>query len=195
MEKIIPRWEWRTFGKDLGDGEKNIAAHPVEKVRESKEVYILSAVSRDNTKIRDGLMDIKILKNVNENQLEQWMPILKAEFPLTVETLKEVYQSFKVPLPDFQREAYTFEQFLQELIQPNPQLKAVDVHKKRMGYTINDCIVEIAEVIANREALRTVAVEHADPELVMRTVRELGLDRFENINYLKALKNVVGLPY
>lgn len=24
MEKIIPRWEWRTFGNDLSKGEKNI---------------------------------------------------------------------------------------------------------------------------------------------------------------------------
>ena len=37
----------------------------------------------DNTKIRDMLMDIKTLQQVNGDKLEQWFPIMKAGFPLT----------------------------------------------------------------------------------------------------------------
>ena len=42
MEKIIPRWEWRTFGEDLSKGEENIKKHGNPRHRESKEIYILS---------------------------------------------------------------------------------------------------------------------------------------------------------
>ena len=56
---IIPRWEWRTFAEDLeAEGARVLAAGEV-KTKESQEVYILSRRSNENTKIRDGLMDIK----------------------------------------------------------------------------------------------------------------------------------------
>ena len=48
MEKIIPRWEWRTFGEDLSKGEKNIKTYGNARHRESKEIYILSKNSNDN---------------------------------------------------------------------------------------------------------------------------------------------------
>ena len=64
MSGIIARWEWRTFGSDFGEAEARIAAHPVTRKLESSEVYILSARSDDNTKIRDALMDIKTLQRV-----------------------------------------------------------------------------------------------------------------------------------
>jgi hypothetical protein len=40
---------------------------------------------------------------------------------------------------------------------------------------------------------RTVAVEQEDPQRVIELVRALKLDRFENINYLRAMKSAVGM--
>ena len=65
MAEITPRWEWRTFTNDLKKAEENIRKFPEGKTRESAEVYILSEVSMDNTKVRDDLMDIKTLQHVN----------------------------------------------------------------------------------------------------------------------------------
>ena len=76
-----------------------------------------------------------------------------------------------------------------------PDIVIVDVHKERYIYTINMAIVEIADTTFNGKPSRTVCVEHADPELVMKTVRELGLEGCENINYLRAMKEAVGLKY
>lgn len=193
MSEIIPRWEWRTFSNDLGKAEENIRRHPEGKTRESDEVYILSEVSMDNTKVRDGLMDIKTLQQVNEDRLELWLPIMKGQFPLPVSEIKKVFKCFRVALPNFARVEYTFQQYLDEVIKPSSLLKAVNVHKKRTGFTINNTIVEIAEVTVDGKVIKTAAVEMEDPALVIKTVRELELDKFPNINYLRGLKNLVGM--
>ncbi|MBV6512422.1 MAG: hypothetical protein FMNOHCHN_01919 [Ignavibacteriaceae bacterium] len=193
MSEIIPRWEWRTFSNDLGKAEENIRRHPEGKTRESDEVYILSEVSMDNTKVRDGLMDIKTLQQVNEDRLELWLPIMKGQFPLPVSEIKKVFKCFRVALPNFARVEYTFQQYLDEVIKPSTLLKALNVHKKRTGFTINNTIVEIAEVTVDGKVIKTAAVEMEDPALVIKTVRELELDKFPNINYLRGLKNLVGM--
>jgi len=193
MTEIIPRWEWRTFTDNLGKAEENIRKFPEGKTRESDEVYILSEVSMDNTKIRDGLMDIKTLQQVYEDRLEQWLPIMKGSFPLPVSEIEKVFKCFKVALPKFERTEYTYEQYLNELIHPSKLLKAINVHKKRTGFTINNTIVEIAEVTVEGKTIKTAAVEMEDPQLVIKTVRELELDSFPNINYIRGLKNLVGM--
>jgi exopolyphosphatase/guanosine-5'-triphosphate,3'-diphosphate pyrophosphatase len=193
MEKIIPRWEWRTFGESFGDAEQRFAAFTPEKVRESAEVYILSAVSNDNTKVRDLLMDIKTLQQVNEDGLEQWKPIMKGAFPLPVAEITNVFAAFRVQPPAFARTEYTLQQFIDELIKTSRHLRAIDVKKVRTGYTINGCIAEMAEVTADGRKVRTVAIESEDPARVIATVRQLGLDRFPNINYLRGLKTLANM--
>ena len=191
MEKIIPRWEWRTFGDGFGDAEQRVKAFTPDKVRESAEIYILSAVSNDNTKIRDMLMDIKTLQQVNEDGLEQWKPVMKGSFPLPVEEIVRVFGAFRVTPQPLRRDAYTLEQFIGELVKVSRHLRAVDVRKKRTGYLINGCIAEVAEVTVEGIRTRTAAIEAEDPVQVIATVRQLGLDRFTNINYLRGLKNLV----
>lgn len=193
MQDIIPRWEWRTFTNNLGDAEANIRKYSEEKTRESDEIYILSEVSMDNTKVRNDLMDVKTLLQVNEDRLEQWMPIMKATFPISISDIERVYKCFKVALPKLERSEYTLQQYIDELISKSKLLKAVNVHKKRTGFTINNCIVEIAEVTVDGKTIKTAAIELEDPNVVIKTVRELGLDIFPNINYLRGLKNLVGM--
>jgi exopolyphosphatase/guanosine-5'-triphosphate,3'-diphosphate pyrophosphatase len=193
MQEIVPRWEWRTFTNDLKKAEENIRKHTEGKSRESAEVYILSEVSMDNTKVRDNLMDIKTLQQVNEDRLELWLPIMKGTFPLPVTEIEKVFKCFRVSLPKLSRDQYTFEQYLDEVIRPSKLLKAVNVFKKRTGFTINNCIVEIADVKVDDKWIKTAAVEMEDPSMVIKTVRELGIDAFPNINYLRGLKNLVGM--
>jgi len=191
MNEIIPRWEWRTFTNYLGQAEVNIRKHPQGKTRESSEVYILSGVCMDNIKVRNNLIDIKTLRRVNEDGLELWLPVMKGKFPLPSTEIEKVFKCIRVSLPKLERTEYTFEQYLDEVIRPSKLLKAVNVYKKRTGFTINNCIVEIAEVKVDDKWIKTAAVEMEDPELVIKTVRELGLDSFPNINYLNGLKNLI----
>src|SRR3954452_10960280 len=82
MAAIVPRWEWRVFGEDIEPAESRLAALAPERVRESDEVYLLAPGSDASVKVRDGLIDVKHLRSVNEDGLEQWIPVLKAAFPL-----------------------------------------------------------------------------------------------------------------
>jgi hypothetical protein len=132
--------------------------------------------------------DIKTLQRVNEDKLEQWYPIMKAEFPLTREILGKVFLAWKTEAPAYRQETYSYDEFLIKLVQPHPDLKIVKVDKERHGFMINGCIVEIADLKFDGKPLRTIAVEMEDPGQVMATVKELQLVRFENVNYLKALK-------
>jgi exopolyphosphatase/guanosine-5'-triphosphate,3'-diphosphate pyrophosphatase len=193
MQDLIPRWEWRTFTSELGKAEANIRKHPEGKTKESDEVYIISEFSMDNTKVRNDLMEIKILLQVNEDRLEQWLPIMKGTFPLQLSEIEKVFKCFKVALPKFERSEYNFRQYLDEVIGKSKLLKVVNVHKKRKCFTINNCTVEIAEVTVGGKKIITAAVEMEDPVLVIKTVRELELDLFPNINYLRGLKNLVGI--
>src|SRR5947207_7141498 len=82
MPAIVPRWEWRTFGEGFDAAAEYFAALSPESVTESDELYLLSTNTNDTVKVRDGLMDVKHLEQVNDDGLEQWRPVLKAAFPL-----------------------------------------------------------------------------------------------------------------
>lgn len=195
MGVIIPRWEWRTFGKEFGKSEELIKAHELGNFKKSSEKYILTEMtSGENCKIRDDLMDIKSLKQINEDKLEQWYPTLKETFPMKKETIADLFTNFfKVEVPAFERDEYTYEQYLEEVVKPTKGLEIVDVYKERSIYVINEATVEIAETTFNGVPNRTICVEHEDPANVMKTVRELGLENLPNINYINAMKQAVGM--
>lgn len=196
MEKIIPRWEWRTFGEDLSKGEENIKKCGTPRNRKSSEIYILSSKSNDNTKIRDELMDIKSPIRINENTgLEQWTVLAKSAFPIHINDLTLVYKAFGLKMPYLDKDEYSYIEYIEELIGKNPDLKMVNVEKDRHGYLIDEAIVEIAEVKFNGISSKTIAVEHSDPDLVLKVVKQLGLDEYENINYIKAMKRTFELEY
>lgn len=188
---IIPRWEWRTFGEDFGVAEENIKKHECTRVIESSEIYFLSKNSDQNIKVRSDLMDIKILKEVNADKLEQWFPILKAKFPLETAEILDVLHNSKVEQELGSDVSLSLEKFIEEIIDPNPDLKAVGVFKKRYGYIINDAVVELADLTIDGTPIRTTAVEHADPELVINVVKELELFGQENVNYIQAMKRLI----
>ncbi len=193
MENIIPRWEWRTFGESFGESDKQFAALEPGGVQESDELYFLSAASNENVKVRDLLMDIKTLEQVNPDGLEQWKPVMKGAFPLPAAAVKNVLSALGIVTPPLARTDYTLEQFVTELAEPSGHLRVVKVHKKRTRYKIDGCTSEMTEVVADGRKTRTVALESEDPARVIATVRKLGLDRFENISYPRGLKKLAGM--
>lgn len=193
MEKIIPRWEYRIFAEDLGAVEGTIRTHEVTRVKESAEDYIVCRSSGNNVKVRDGLLDIKQLENINEDSLEQWMPVMKVGFPCPADDVARIFSAFDLARPEMERDEYTYDQFIDEIVGGSDQLAVVRVTKKRSGFMIREVIVEVAEVTFDGVPLRTAAAEHIDPALVMELVRELGLDAFPNVNYIKAMKTAVGM--
>ena len=106
MGEIIPRFEFRTFAQNFGLVETKFRRlSACEQIRESSEIYIISAGNdQNNTKIRDGKMDIKVLVN-QDRGLEQWNPRMKGQFPMKTEVLQtEVFPAFGVDMPQFDPE-------------------------------------------------------------------------------------------
>jgi len=195
VSQIIPRYEFRTFAQNFGMVETRMRRFSkCEQIRESSEVYIVSAANNENnTKIRDRKMDIKVLVETKQG-LERWNPRMKGEFPMTTEMIKnEVFPAFGVSKPEFKRETYTLDQYLAEIITPHPQLTAVSVFKRRFAFTINGCITEIAQLLINGAAIQTVAVELEDVAAILKAIDILGLTEYENINYLLGIKRIIGL--
>ena len=95
MKEIVPRWEWRWFGHRFGPAESRLAALTPGGVQQSSETYLLSG-DGDNVKVRDALMDIKVLREVNHDGLEQWTPVMKAGFPLPADEVTKVFAALRL---------------------------------------------------------------------------------------------------
>jgi exopolyphosphatase/guanosine-5'-triphosphate,3'-diphosphate pyrophosphatase len=183
---IIPRWEWRVFGTGFGAAEGAFADLTPGPIVESDEVYLLSAAG-GNAKVRDGLMDIKFLREVDGDGLERWEPVMKAGFPLPAAAVVRVFDALGVPVAPLTREAYSLEQFLAELVEPSDAVRVVRVHKRRRRYTLASCMAEVADLEVDGRVARTIAVESEDPAAVMAAVRRLGLDGQANTSYPRGL--------
>ena len=189
---IVPRWEWRTFGDEFGEVERKLAATGPERVQESDETYLLSVASDASVKVRDGLMDVKLLEEVDDDGLEQWKPTMKAEFPLAADGVRQVFDALAVPVPPLARDEYTLDQLVGELVEPDPRLRAVEVHKHRERFTVGGAMAELSEIRAAEGARQTIAIESEDPSLVVAAVRELGLSLWPNVCMARGLKALVG---
>jgi hypothetical protein len=195
MDEIVPRYEFRAFAQNFGLVEERLrAGRPSEQIRESVEFYLVPTGDEErNVKIRHKTLDIKQLIAVQEG-LEQWRPALKAEFPLPAQAIRnEVMPALGVEVGTLAREVYTVAQLVEEVLRPHPALAVAHVFKRRFGFTVRGCTAEIAELLINGAAIRSVAVESEDPEAVREAIAQLGLAAYENVNYPRAIKRVLGL--
>ncbi|MFN8186911.1 MAG: hypothetical protein U0R69_07525 [Gaiellales bacterium] len=192
MSVIVPRWEWRTFGDDFGAAEARLASLVPVRAQESDEVYVLSSEADESVKIRDELMDVKHLVQVNDDGLEQWTPVLKGRFPLSADVAGSVLRALGAPVPPLERESYTLAELMDELVAPSELLHTVRVSKLRKHYDIGGCMTELTEIRTERSSMRTIVVESEDPALVIATVRELSLEARPNVSFPRGLKTLVG---
>jgi exopolyphosphatase / guanosine-5'-triphosphate,3'-diphosphate pyrophosphatase len=183
---IVPRWEWRTFGESFGEAEERLGAADPDHVHESDEVYLLSALTDASVKVRDELMDVKRLQRVDEHGLQQWLPVLKAPFPLGPDAVSTVSAALGRPAPKLEG-SYSLDELL-EL----SEARAVEVHKVRRRYDVAGCAAELTDISAGSEASRTIAVESEDPARVVDAVRSLGLPLQPNTCVARGLKALVG---
>ena len=194
MAEIIPRWEWRTFGLRFGTAEGHFAALTPGGIQESDELYLLSSAG-DNVKVRDDLMDIKVLVEVDADGLEQWRPVMKAGFPLPAADVSKVLEALHLPRPPLAREAYTLDQFVTEVAEPSGAMRAVKVHKRRVRYMVGGCTAEVSDVVADGRPTRTIAIESEDAAAVIAAVRSVGLGGYVNTSYPKGLRALIdGAP-
>jgi exopolyphosphatase/guanosine-5'-triphosphate,3'-diphosphate pyrophosphatase len=193
MSQIVPRWEWRSFAGSFGAAEEALQPADVHIV-ESDELYLLSAPGVGIVKVRDGLMDVKRLQQVDEHGLEQWVPVLKAAFPLAGDDLDIVTGALGLSADVLSaRTSWSLAELLADVVEPRRDLRAVEVHKRRARSTLDGCMVELTDVVAGGWQTRSAAVEDPDPERVVDVVGRLGLAPRPNLNYGRGLVILLGL--
>ncbi len=190
MTGIVPRWEWRSFGRRFGEAESRLAKLTPSGVQDSDEIYLLSRAG-GNVKVRDALMDIKVKREVNADGLEQWTPVMKAGFPLPSIEVAKVLKALDLPVSEPLRNSYTLDQLLEQFASPNSGVRVVKVHKRRTRYTVDGCMAEISDVTANGKFTRTIAVESTDAAGVIRVVTGLGLSGYTNSCYPRGLAALI----
>lgn len=190
---VIPRWEWRTFAPSLEDLRRKVNGAVFQAPREVRETYFVCLKSSHNAKVRDGLMDLKWRKQVDADGLELWDPVLKSRLPIEAGLVPRLFEAWGLPLPALSRVSYTLPELLDEIVQPNPALRAVRTVKHREGFTLDGTTCEFAHVVADGVPLESFCVEHEDPSLVLQVIRGLGLDSHENISYTLGLKRALAL--
>jgi hypothetical protein len=194
MNPVQPRFEFRAWGAQLDDVRDRIAsiAEPYE-IRESVETYIVSTATSDaNPKVRGDRLDIKVLIATRDG-FEQWEPQLKTSFPIPASVLRnDFFRILGEFAPSLDRDTYSHEQFVEEIVQSHDDLAAVEVVKQRRLSTISGCITEFAYVSIAGEDAQTAAVESTDLD-ALREARSLaGLHAYENTSYPAAIKRAIG---
>ena len=184
---IVPRWEWRTFGPSFGSADDELANLVSGDPQESEELYLL-ARDEANVKVRDGLMDVKLLREVDANGLERWEPVLKEGFPLPADHVGEVLDALGMANGSVTRSAYELEQLLNELTRPSGLVREAMIRKRRARFQTGGCTGELTDVAAGGRSTRSVAVESEDPQAVVEVVRSLGLESYVNTSYPRGLK-------
>lgn len=194
--KIVPRAEFRVFGKDI---IKGVIEHmwackaQLFKARVMpEETYILSRNTNEaNVKVRDGLLDIKTKTGETPEGFEIFQPRGKFQFPVSREELTEILGHLKVTV-DITEPEYTFDAFCC-LVKANPEMARVKVEKKRYGFSVNGVICEYAQVWFNGALVETACCESENYEAMKGAVEALGIAGLPNTNYLRAAKAVIGM--
>lgn len=181
MSTVVPRWEWRVFGSRFPVAEMEFAARTPTGVQDSDELYLLSP-SGDNVKVRDGLLDVKVLQEVDRHGLQRWSPVLKAAFPLSGDDAQAGVRSLGGTDPGHEG-SLTLDELLERASPLMGSARAVWVHKHRVRFKVGGCLAEVADIEAAGRRCRTVAVEGEDPVAVLATARAIGLGGFRNTSY------------
>lgn len=194
--KIVPRAEFRVFGQGILEDVINRTmwkAHAkLFKIRTSTETYFLSAKTNEaNVKVRDGLLDIKTKVSETEDGYEIFQPRGKFQFPVGKQEVATILENMLVKV-ELTKDTYTIEDFF-AIVNAHPDLAAVTIEKKRYGFSVDDIICEYGEILFNGAKLETVCCESEDYTGMKKAIEALEINKYENINYLRAAKRVIGM--
>ena len=71
MSESLPRWEWRTFGENVGAATLRMPGRQPTEIELSEEIYFVSGLCDVIVKIRNGQLDISRI----EDEVRRGRPI------------------------------------------------------------------------------------------------------------------------
>ena len=187
------RWEWRWIGHQtpvpvsrLGDAWSDPPAR-------TAEAYLVSAGSPHNVKVREGLIEVKRLRRVSGDGLEQWSPTVRAGFPLLPADWVEVLDALGLPSNGADAPPDTLDGLLESL-PPGASVRRVEVVKRRSRLMLAGCPGEWVRLDIEGRRMVSLAFEHEQADTVREALGALQLDPHDNLNYPAAIKRLIGMP-
>ena len=192
MAEIVPRWEWRTFARRIPRADAVFDAIEPTSVEETDELYLLAPPGGDNVKVRDGLMDVKVLLETDAAGLERFEPVLKTPFPLDTEAAQTVFQGLRRPLPEIPPDGLTLDAVMAAAeAGATGSPRALRVHKRRVRYSVAGCLAERSLFETDGRQTTSIAVESTDPADVVAALEALGLRHYRNLDVPTGLRMLV----
>ncbi len=196
MSKNKLLFEFRSFGQDFGNAEKNLLKLGSDvKPKENYDYYILSDTNQTfNILIRKKCLVIKELIAETE-KLEKWNVNFKQEFPISKEIIENTFfPAIGIEAPQLEDKEYGIIEFIEEVVNEDPDLKIVEVFKSKIEYTHNNCNCEIANNLINGAFIKTFNIESENVDDVHATLKEMEIgDEYTNTNYPLKIKQIIGL--
>ena len=190
--EVVPRWEWRLIARSLPIDPSTLVLDPGAP-SSGEEIYLLSAGTPHNVKIRKQLLEIKWLERRAADGLELWRPTARSSFPLDDAARNALWSAWRIaPQPAAATES--FDALLRDVVARHAALRRVDLVKRRTRLSLVGCAGELVELEIGPERRVSLAFEDADPRAVRAAVTAAGLGGYPNLNYPAALKEIVGLP-
>lgn len=189
------RFEFRIFGHGFGREIDEIRRRSFcSVIEEVHDTYLVTtATDTNNVKIRGQSLSVKKLISV-EQELELWRPALKLNFPLTASAInKKIFKILAVPVPSLHEEKFDTDTFILNVVQPHPEVRVVEVFKRRFLFELEKCKVEIDELLVNGAAIQSLAIESEEAAEVVHVRQLLDMQRYENVSYPVILKRIMGI--
>ena len=126
-----PRFEFRIWGSELAAPTALLNSFAdVAGDSASNETYLVGP-EHVNTKIRGGQLDVKVRRSVVDGY-EHWEPVVKVAAPLQAGFLRERLATLLDISPArVQRDRYSFAEFVDEVMRPEPEITVIEVSKSR----------------------------------------------------------------
>ena len=191
----IPRFEFRAFAQSFGLVTEKLRGQSVcSDISESVETYIVAGgVEDENVKVRDDRLEMKRMIE-QRGPLERWEPCGEETFPVSRGFLeRRLLPILGVKNVKLKRKQYSIAELIREIVETRLDVSQARVFKRRFRFSRDECLMEIVELLVNGAAISSVAVESKDPDSVLAMVNTLGLGEYDNVNYPRAIRRIMGL--
>ena len=186
------RWEWRWIGHQTPVPVSRLGYAWSDPPARTAEFYLVSAGSPHNVKVREGLIEVKRLRRVSGDGLEQWSPTVRSGFPLLPADWAEVLDALGLPAGAGVPPA-TLDVLLEALL-PAASVRRVEVVKRRSRLVLAGCPGEWVRLDIEGRRMVSLAFEHEQADTVREALAALQLDPHDNLNYPAAIKRLIGMP-
>jgi hypothetical protein len=187
----IPRWQWRILAPDLSWLADRLSAHAWSAVRPTTEIHLVCMHSAHHAWLHGDELVLRWRKEVGPHGFELWDTILRRAAPFPPASLARLYSAWSLPEPESRAEALSVADLLRGPIAATPSVRPVTVHRQGRTADLEGMACrfeEVATEAVSSPLFESFSIEHEDPSLMARWLRDVGLRRSLNSGFLDGLK-------